>query len=354
MAESGRDFRRTQARGRRGRIEWIDNPVYVLTESDEILPATDVHLRSIPREVLELRANHSEVDDLLRTYKLLHAALDSEELNRFFSERTHVQGIDYEKICRSVFLPKMKTNVSAPPKSELMAYTRLLQKGPRVAETIWVLTEAGDVKPSNEVFMGAAYSPSEDWQKNTRYSLHIDFLSPHYLDGVPRAEVAGWKDFFTRVGVKEFGENNDVDMFAMVFVEEKLAGELSDFVPKNRKQFGYDREARRNLDGALVKLEIKGRKKEVAVELVGNEPDAAKRAHDNNEPFWVCVVVGIPEEPKLWVVEDALSAGSFDTLKIDVTQWKSWTASRLISNSLQTAVRCTETTTSIFSRLCHG
>jgi adenine-specific DNA-methyltransferase len=39
--------------------------------------------------------------------------------------------------------------------------------------------------------------------------------------------------------------------------------------------------------------------------------------------FWVCVVAGIPEEPQLWVVEDALDAGSFDTLKIDVSQWKS-------------------------------
>jgi hypothetical protein len=110
-------------------------------------------------------------------------------------------------------------------------------------------------------------------------------------------------------------------MLAMAFVEEKLARELSDFVPKNRQQVGYDREARRRTDGALVKLEIKGQKSEQPVQLIGNEPDAAKRAHANNEPFWVCVVVGIPEEPKLWVVEDAF-VGSFDTLKIDVTQWR--------------------------------
>ncbi|MGH9427304.1 MAG: protein NO VEIN domain-containing protein, partial [Terriglobia bacterium] len=322
MAESDKDFRRTQTQGRRGRIEWVDNPIYVLTESDEILPAKEVHLRSIPKEVLELRASHPEVDSLLRTYKLLHAGLDSEELNKFFTERTHLQAVDYEKICRSVFLPKMRTDVSAPPKPELMAYTRLLQKGPRVSESIWVLTTQGDAKPSNQVFMGTAYSPAEDWQKNGRYSPQIDFLSPEYLDGVPPADVARWKDFFMKVGVKESGERNHVEVFAMALVEEKLAGELSDFVAKNRQQVGYDREARRRTDGALVKLEIKGQRNEQPVQLIGNEPEAARIALKSKEPFWVCVVAGIPEEPKLWIVEDALSAGSFDTLKIDVTQWR--------------------------------
>jgi hypothetical protein len=322
MAETHKTFKETMRHGRRGRIEWVDDPIHVLTETDEILPAKGVHLRSIPKEVLELRASHTEVDALLRTYKLLHAGLDTEELNKFFTERTHVEAVDYEKICRSVFLPKMRTNVAAPPKPELLAYTRLLQKGPRVSEPIWIQTTSGDAKPSNQVFMGTAYSPAEDWQKNAHHSPQIDFLCLDYLDGVPPDEMAGWKDFFTKVGVKESGERNHVEIFAMALVEEKLAGELSDFVPKNRQQVGYDREARRRTDDALVKLEIKGQKNEQPVQLVGNEPEAARIALQNKEPFWVCVVAGIPEEPKLWVVEDALKAGSFDTLKIDVTEWR--------------------------------
>jgi hypothetical protein len=136
----------------------------------------------------------------------------------------------------------------------------------------------------------------------------------------PSNEVAGWKGFFSTVGVKESGKNNDVEMLAMVFVEEKLAGELSNFVPKNRKQFGYDLEARRKQDGALVRLEIKGRKKDLPVELIGNEPQAARNAFNNREPFWVCIVPGIPEDPQLWIVEDALQAGTFDTSK--VAQWR--------------------------------
>ncbi len=150
----------------------------------------------------------------------------------------------------------------------------------------------------------------------------IDFLSPDYLIRVPLEDVADWKEFFTNVGAKDSGERNHVEIFAMNFVKERLEGELSDFVPKNRLHVGYDLEARRRIDGALVKLESKGQKNEQPVELVGNEPAVAKIALRNKEPFWVCVVAGIPEEPKLWVVEDALNAGSFDTLKIDVAQWK--------------------------------
>ena len=117
---------------------------------------------------------------------------EDSELNKFFRERTHVEAM---KICRSVFLPKVRTSVRAPKKAELIAFTRLLQKGSRLNEPIWVLTASGDAKPSNQVFMGTAYSPVEDWQKNASYSPQMDFLSSEYLDGVPPEEVAGWKDF---------------------------------------------------------------------------------------------------------------------------------------------------------------
>jgi hypothetical protein len=322
MAETRREFRRTQTQGKRGRIEWVENPIFVLAETNEIFLANQVHIRDIPAQVSALRAQYPEVDRLLQTCKLLHPHLGRDELTEFFKERTHVGVIDYDKICRTVFLPKMRTTAPAPSKNELIAYTRLLQKGPELTEPIWLLTKQGNAKPSNQVFMGPAYSPAEDWEHHAQYSPQIDFLSPEYLAGVPSADVPGWKKFFLRAGVKESGENSHVEIFAMAFVEDKLSMELSNFVPKNRQQVGYDREARRNKDAALVKLEIKGRKKEEPVQLIGNEPRAARAALNNGEAFWVCVVPGIPESPQLWVVEDALKAGTSDTLKIDVTQWR--------------------------------
>jgi hypothetical protein len=58
------------------------------------------------------------------------------------------------------------------------------------------------------------------------------------------------------------------------------------------------------------------------VQLVGNEPHTARTALENGELFWLCVVPGIPETPQVWIVEDPIGAGSFDTLNIDVSQWK--------------------------------
>src|SRR5262249_2213953 len=150
----------------------------------------------------------SEVGTLLASYNLVDPCLDDDELNKFFVERTHVEPIDYEKVCRTVFLPKVRTTVAAPPKAELIAYTRLLQKGPPVMEPIWALDAGRAPKRSNELFMGTAWSPDEDWQKNARYVPQIDFIAADYIDGLPPTEVAGWKKFFSACNVKESGERN--------------------------------------------------------------------------------------------------------------------------------------------------
>ena len=67
MAETPQEFRRTTRQGKRGRFEWVEDPILVLTETGEILSAKCVHLRSIPNQVLELRGQYAEVDELLKT-----------------------------------------------------------------------------------------------------------------------------------------------------------------------------------------------------------------------------------------------------------------------------------------------
>jgi hypothetical protein len=198
-----------------------------------------------------------------------------------------------------------------------------LQKGPKIGEAIWVLTTQGDLRPSNQVFAGGEYQPSENWERHARYSPQMSFVSPAYIENVPPAGIPAWKSFFTGVGVHESGEKNHVEIFAMEFVEVKLGNELRDFIATNRQQVGYDREARSRQDGGSVKLEIKGQKKEQPVQLVGNEPGAAAGALGNGERFWVCVVPGIPEEPQLWVVEEPLRVGHKETVTIDVSDWRS-------------------------------
>jgi hypothetical protein len=324
MAASNRSFRQSSRQGRRGRFVWEDDPIFVPTETNEILSAKSVHLRQIPPTITSLRKQFKEVDDLLRSYNFLHPCLDDEELANFFIEHTHVAKIDYDTICRSVFLPKIRLNAPVPPNLELIAYTRLLQKGPPVTEPIWALNKNGVPKPSNELFFGSAWSPSENWEKNSKYIPEIDFLSRDYLHGVPPNEVAGWKEFFVNVRVKQAGERNHVESFAMTFAEHQLASVLSNFVPKHRIQVGYDREATRNMDGKLIRLEIKGLRQDGPVTLDGKEPEAARAAARNGDPFWVCVVPGIPEAPQLWVVEDVVDVGNSDTLTLDVSKWQTF------------------------------
>jgi hypothetical protein len=141
---------------------------------------------------------------------------------------------------------------------------------------------------------------------------------------VTPSEVAGWKEFFVNVRVKQAGERNHVESFAMAFVEQQLASVLSNFVPKHRIQVGYDREAKRNTDQKLIRLEVKGLRQDGPVTLDGKEPEAARAAARNGDPFWVCVVPGIPEDPQLWVVEEVVKVGSSDSLTLDVSKWKTF------------------------------
>lgn len=323
MAETDDYFKQESGRTSRGRYYTYESPIYVLTDRSSVAPANQVFFHNIPKGVPQLRKQFVDVDALLQSYELIHPRLDSPRLRPFFKEKTHVQSIDYDKICRDVFLPRVTVSASVPLKEELIAYTRLLQKGPPVDDQIWVVTKRGNIKQSNQVFLGTDYSPAEDWEKHARYSPQMDFLSTDYIRGGTHADLLAWKEFFMMTGVRERADNPYVEIFAMAFAEDKLASRLTNFIPKDRQQHGYDREAQRIRGKSVVYLEVKGQKNERAVELDGNEPDAAKQAQQKGQAFWLCVVPNIPENPQLWVVEDVIDAGDFDVLTIDVKQWKS-------------------------------
>lgn len=190
MAESTQDFRWERRRDSRGRYTSYESPIYVITDTGKVASAKGVHLREIPQEVLELRTKFTEVDKVLSSYEFIHPSLAIWPLSRFFTERTHVDSIDYDKISREVFLPKLRPPAPPPPKEELIAYTRLLQKGPPPSGQIWVLTKSGNSRPSNQVFLGTVYFPSEDWEKFSKYCQEIDFISTEYLRGGVNPKVS--------------------------------------------------------------------------------------------------------------------------------------------------------------------
>ncbi len=324
MAESGQQFKVRSTRSSRGRYTAYEDPIYILTDANKIVSARLVSLRQIPQDVLDLRTQFPEVEKLLSSYHLIHPQLETSLLSPFFKDQTHIQSFDYHKLCREVLWPKAAVSRPAPSKDELIGYTRLLQKGPEIRGYIWVVTKNGHIKPSNQVFLGTDYSPAEDWERTAQFSPQIEFLSDEYLQGVSRQDVPAWKEYFLKIGVKESGEGAHVETYAVAFIQNKLSAELYDFLAKDRHQYGYDLEAKRRTDNALVKIECKGRKKEAAIDLDGNEPKAAQQTQMNGEPFWVCIVTGIPENPELWVVENVTDpkVGEYSTLTIPVSKWK--------------------------------
>ncbi|MDP2916920.1 MAG: hypothetical protein Q8O16_03190, partial [Dehalococcoidia bacterium] len=207
MADTDQYFKDETWRNHSGRYQSRESPIYVITDRNAVVSAKEVYLGPVPAKVLQLRRQFPEVDNLLASYQLIHPKLHSPELEKFFKERTHVQPIDYDKICRQVFLPQISINSAPPQKDDLVAYTRLIQKGPAISDPIWVSTKSGNTKPSNQVFLGTDYFPSEDWEKHAKYCPQIEFLSTAYLSGVPQGDVPSWKDFFKRVGVKDQADN---------------------------------------------------------------------------------------------------------------------------------------------------
>jgi len=322
MSEYTKEFRQVKGQDRKGRIVWCDSPIYVLTEQKTIAPANSAYLREIPSEVQQLRSKYPEVDAILNGYKQIHPCLGNPELVKFFKDRTHVCPIDYRRICEDVFLPKLKVASPPPSKEDAITYARLLQKGPRVWGQIWVVTKNSNLKPSGQVFLGKAFSPAEDWETNAKYCRHMDFLSDEYLQGVAATEVAAWKEFLLAVGVKEKAQEPYVSQFAVALVKDKLSSELGNFISKERQQQGYDLEATRADNGMPVYLEVKGNKKEDAVELIGNEPKAANDAKGKGHDFWLCIVPGIPENPELWIIDDPLTIGESKSITIELTKWK--------------------------------
>ena len=322
LKNSGQNFTHTQSRDWRGRITSVESPIYVLTEQNNVILANRVYLRDIPADVIVLGKKFAAVEKLLSSYELIHPALDTPPLVQFLKQQTHGRSIDFQRICRDVFLPRLVTTAIPPSSEELIAYTRLVQKGLEIYDRIWVLTKDGTLKPSNQVFFSCEYTPAEDWESNASFIPYIDFISADYLKSVPKAEIANWKAFFIRTGVHQDADNPYVRDFAMQYVHQKLGGELDQFVAKDHQQQGYDFDCRRKQDNLQVALEVKGQKKEAPVDLIGQEPIAAQQMKLSGGLFWLCVVVGIPEDPQLWVVEDPLGIGDHKTVTVDISKWK--------------------------------
>ena len=218
-------------------------------------------------------------------------------------------------------LPKIATNAPRPALDELLTLTKYCQKHLAPASVqgkeLWIINKGKHIRKASEVLFPAEFKPSADWEKHQCYVPGMDFLSGDYVSGCTDSDLRAWRDFLHATGVK-FDPDNGVEVFAMKFVEDKLAVRFANIVPVDALNHGYDMEADES-NGKKVHLEVKGLTTEGNVELTGNEAKAAKI---HAQSFYLCVVSGIPATPVLHLVRDPDRVGEKDKLTIKAAEWK--------------------------------
>jgi hypothetical protein len=176
------------------------------------------------------------------------------------------------------------------------------------------------VRAAKEVLLSAEFKPEQNWETHQKYVSGISFVSPLYLgDVMGDDELRGWREFFRAGGVKD-APINGVEEFAMNYVEEKLKACCKSVTRVDKRNFGYDLEAKTH-GGEKMHVEVKGQTSDKDVELTSNETEAADKYKD---AFYLCVVSSIPENPAIHMVKNpaAPGVGKKDKLTIPVNTWK--------------------------------
>ena len=309
-------------------------PVLVLTENLEIKEYDEVHFKSLPYEVIELSKKYSDAAKILSSVSFLHPSLEN-ELSEFFETYIGLKRLDYSKICKEMFLPKIHITETPPSNETLVAYTCLLHGSDiYISDNIWVLTKSNDTKSSAEVFFSAEYSPAQTWEKNKKYVPGIEFLSAEYIQNLHDIEeINRWRRFFSDLKVKEHGPKNHVDDFGVNFALEQLRSEsvkgtlgyhFIGFEDVQKQNLGYDFIGKTS-EGDNRYLEVKSRVQASDIELTPHETDIADRYGDD---YLLCIVEGIPENPELYIIPNPVKHGKKEKVVIPKTVWNGFKLDR--------------------------
>lgn len=180
--------------------------IYILTEDKELALAEESYFNTLPEGVEKLRREKEEVKKALEGYPLLHHRLE-QEMGKFLEANAGVSRITYERLCRDVFLPKIKVTKGLDKfESGYVAaiapeYTDTIRRA-GIKERLWVLTKDNSLAQPEDVYLGKEYSPEVCWEDySEQLPKELNFLSRRYLDE-SGATVEEWRNFFLGIGVK--------------------------------------------------------------------------------------------------------------------------------------------------------
>lgn len=162
-----------------------------------------------------------------------------------------------------------------------------------------LVTDEDSFAYSDQLLLHDVYSATEQWCKWKARGFSVGpFVSPKYIKN-PDARPY-WKIFFVEVlGVKDSVGNEVIERFAEWFVEGKLGEKGYRIINK-----GGECDFKVDVNGEIICVEIKGRRKsinELEVDLTENE---VKTAMELKDKYWLTVVESIPNNPRAWVLRN--------------------------------------------------
>jgi len=284
--------------------------------------------------IVDLSPSDPIVGDLAKevsaTRPLLHPDIlsgapeaEQQEVRGFLTGLAGVQILDASRICLEAVLPKIAVKSPKPSSEDLLRWTKccqtLLGDTVPIGTEVWVLTTDGEIRSAKECLLSAAFMPNENWEFKRQYIPGVFFVTPDYITNADPKSLERLRAFFSRCGVKS-APVNGVEVFAMNFAEEELS-KVYVVTPVEKHNFGYDLRGDKVAEGETVHVEVKGKTTDDSVELTGNETAAADKYGDS---FYLAVVAGIPELPKMYMLQNPAKVGNKEKLTIPHNIWKSF------------------------------
>jgi len=324
-----------------------DRYIWVITKSGQMKHSNEVWL--LPEDIPEDFVSKELGLDILDLSHYLEIDKDKEEWLKYFKE-VKVKGLndkDMYYLATSYLIPKLKDarieNFSKylsllerlitklheqyeiytiaesllriieqkdwkiENKDELMYCTYILKKlwsklyegyyRERLAKSIPVLTIEGNIVSSYEAYFHSDYKPDENWlQWKDLEEFEIGpFLSNEYLKF--DNDTWGWREFFSRFGVRKSSPTEVVKTFAEAYTKKKLREHGYEII--GGPGDGYDIRVRRGNEELYI--EIKGRKILSDIDLT---VDQSKKAIEFRNKYAVIIVFDIPNSPKTSFIRD--------------------------------------------------
>lgn len=319
-----------------------DVPIWIISKNEKIISSEEI-LMSSDYSSEETWDDYEELlpFEFISSRYLKYG--DNDEWCTFFKELGVKTKDDYHKLATTKLLTSIRPIVggderSPPPKDKLLLFTLLIKKYCGDSEykgVIWAITKSNDeIIPSDKgIFFGSVYSPQEDWEKNKHYledrqGVDLKFLTEDYIqDKRSGKEIDEWRKFLLMFGVKEKGDKKKhIGKFGESYVKIKLQHKLKNLRFVDEEDRGYDLIGE-NENGKQIYIEVKGRTDRTEdinnedIELSINESrSAGMYKHD----FWVCIVTNIPDNPRLYLIQDPSENGIKRNIVIPKDKWQAF------------------------------